>query len=599
MLLPPQNLQVTYNAGTITVSWQIAPNSDTPTMVQVSLSPFQVGSSVQVNPSATSQTFPATVVNKYAGTTVTVTVAFAVPQLNEHTNALGHVNVPGTPPPPAPSQGAPTNLAVSFNAAAHSAQFHWQNHGLHSGNYDKVLVQWGLVNDPNPVQLPDQPGMTTQVSLGPIYPNANYVFKAKGGMSNGWGYNYTDWATLTSQSPNGTQPFVGWLNSWFQINAGTPLLPTGPRIAPSPHKSVTAVWGIGDRSNHLDIFLAGGIPTLGVVWWDSWQANTQWVPWANVANAVWKLNVFVALGAEVTAVWRPNSTHLDLFAVANDGTVWSTWWEPNPGWQQWFPLSGAIATPGASVTAVWRPNATHLDLFVTGSSGALGEVWSTSWESGKWNSWFIVSNAVLALMLSVKPGAKVTALWRGNDHLDLLATAGDGSVWSTWWESSPGWQKWFAIDPQVKSSPGAPVSAIWSASGVLELFTTLGDGTVVTNSWTSSGWKNWTALPGSTKLSPGAAVSIVLNQQLVTQVEIFGTDTKGTVWTNSRQAFGTTSPWQGWFAIRPGPSIEPGATVAAVWRPTGSSANPTHLDLFVRGNDGSVWSIWWEPGYWS
>ncbi|MFE3181888.1 hypothetical protein ACFXKR_13620 [Streptomyces violascens] len=36
----------------------------------------------------------------------------------------------------------------------------------------------------------------------------------------------------------------------------------------------------------------------------------------------------------MTALWR--GEHLDLFAAGTDGAVWSTWWEPGPGWQPWF-----------------------------------------------------------------------------------------------------------------------------------------------------------------------------------------------------------------------------------------------------------------------
>jgi hypothetical protein len=53
-----------------------------------------------------------------------------------------------------------------------------------------------------------------------------------------------------------------------------------------------------------------------------------------------------------------------------------------------------------------------------------------------------------------------------------------------------------------------------------------------------------------------------------------------------------------WFDILPWMRSQPGASVAAVWRQPGQ-----HLDLFVTGADGAVWSIWWEPGrewgYWS
>ncbi len=47
-------------------------------------------------------------------------------------------------------------------------------------------------------------------------------------------------------------------------------------------------------------------------------------------------------GATVTALWRSNSTHLDLFATGTDGTVWSNWWEAGPGWQNWFLIGEVI-----------------------------------------------------------------------------------------------------------------------------------------------------------------------------------------------------------------------------------------------------------------
>jgi hypothetical protein len=44
----------------------------------------------------------------------------------------------------------------------------------------------------------------------------------------------------------------------------------------------------------------------------------------------------------VTALWRSNETHLDLFATSPDGTGWSTWWESKYGWQKWFYIGEVI-----------------------------------------------------------------------------------------------------------------------------------------------------------------------------------------------------------------------------------------------------------------
>jgi hypothetical protein len=46
---------------------------------------------------------------------------------------------------------------------------------------------------------------------------------------------------------------------------------------------------------------------------------------------------------------------------------------------------------------------------------------------------------------------------------------------------------------------------------------------------------------------------------------------------------------EGWFLIHPEVKANPGATVTALWR------NDQHLDLFMTGTDGAVWSVWWNP----
>jgi hypothetical protein len=71
----------------------------------------------------------------------------------------------------------------------------------------------------------------------------------------------------------------------------------------------------------------------GAVWSTWWEASPGWQPWFLVHN-----EVKMQRGATVTALWRSNDTHLDLFATGTDGAVWSTWWEASPGWQLWFPI---------------------------------------------------------------------------------------------------------------------------------------------------------------------------------------------------------------------------------------------------------------------
>jgi hypothetical protein len=199
--------------------------------------------------------------------------------------------------------------------------------------------------------------------------------------------------------------------------------------------------------------------------------SVGWAPWFLVHN-----EVKMQPGATVTALWRSNDTHLDLFATGNDGAVWTTWWESGPGWQPWFLVHNEVKMqPGAMVTALWRSNDTHLDLFATGNDGA---VWTTWWESSPgWQPWFLVHSGI-----KMQPGATVTALWRSNEtYLDLFASGNDGTVWSTWFEARPGWQPWFVIQPEVKMQLGTTVTALSRSNDThLDLFATGNDGAVWT-----------------------------------------------------------------------------------------------------------------------
>jgi hypothetical protein len=68
------------------------------------------------------------------------------------------------------------------------------------------------------------------------------------------------------------------------------------------------------------------------------------------------------------------SNHLDLFVTGTDGRIYSTWWDANGGWANWFNVSGGAAALGAPIDVIARyPD--HLDLFVTGTDGGIYSTW--------------------------------------------------------------------------------------------------------------------------------------------------------------------------------------------------------------------------------
>lgn len=87
------------------------------------------------------------------------------------------------------------------------------------------------------------------------------------------------------------------------------------------------VW-TSRTSGHPGAFLRVGpsevsvlVPPETSIW------TTSGPPWFLVHN-----EVKMRPGATVTALWRSNDTHLDLFATGNDGAVWSISWEAARGW---------------------------------------------------------------------------------------------------------------------------------------------------------------------------------------------------------------------------------------------------------------------------
>jgi len=294
-----------------------------------------------------------------------------------------------------------------------------------------------------------------------------------------------------------------------------------------------------------------------------------------------------APGSTITALWNNGRQHLDVFTTDSDGTVWSAWWEAAPGWQPWFSIHPEQkAAPGAKVSAAWAAYSdSHLDLFMTDSAGT---VWSCFWEpTPGWQKWFQVSPGQ-----KMAPGAPVTVLWAAysKNHLDVFATAADGTVWSAYWDNVSYWRPWFSISPQQKGMPGAEVTAVWAAYSNfhLDLFITGPDGAVWTTYWTNTGgWINWFWIFGGTKMAPGATVTALWAAYGGNHLDIFATDSQGIVWTtwwNEQQN------WQQWFQITGPHHFAKGAPITAVWAPYSNM----HLDLFCTGNDGAVWSTYWD-----
>jgi hypothetical protein len=290
----------------------------------------------------------------------------------------------------------------------------------------------------------------------------------------------------------------------------------------------------------------------------------------------------LAPGAPVTPVWS-NLNHLDLFAVAKNGAVTSSYLESDRQ-SDWFSIGPAAKfSPAERVTAVWS-NPQHLDLFAAGSDG---HVYSTWWEFAKgWQPWFAIQPASATL----SPLEPVTAVWSNPQHLDLFVTDASGTVRSTWWEGPKGWQPWFSIGPPGLTKPGQPITAVWSNPAHLDLFAVNRAGAIISTYWeAASGWKPWFTIEPAT----GHAVS---GQRITAlwsnpgHLDLFASSADGHVISTYWEAAGGYVPW---FAIQPADmQVKPGTSIAARWAIWPGPAAP-QLDLFTIDRNGNVQSSFW------
>jgi hypothetical protein len=94
------------------------------------------------------------------------------------------------------------------------------------------------------------------------------------------------------------------------------------------------------------------------------------------------------------------------------------------------------------------------------------------------------------------------------------------------------------------------------------------------------------------QINPRSPITVLsrlpsLNGGTPPELDLFTTGPDGHVYTNSHSDGG--ADWQSqWQVIDPNFSLIPGSKIAAV------SRTPTHIDLFAAGNDGHVWSTYWD-----
>jgi hypothetical protein len=339
------------------------------------------------------------------------------------------------------------------------------------------------------------------------------------------------------------------------------------------------VAAVARRQDHLDLFKVG---FDGAVWSSWWHEDAEgWRPWFQIHPRT----VF-AQEVPVTALAR-RQDHLDLFVTGLDGAVWSSWWhEDSEGWRPWFPIHPeTVFRQDRSVVAVARMPE-HIDLFRVGFDGA---VWSSWWhgegDPGGWRPWFQIHPETV-----FPAGARVTALARRSDHLDLFVVGHDGAVWSSWWHADEGgWRPWFPIHPETVFPHDQEIVTVAREPEHIDLFTIGHDGAVWSSWWHGEGdpggWRPWFQIHPEARFGLTSRIAAVARRR--DHLDLFITGQDGAVWSSWWHA--DEGGWRPWFQIHPDRVFDQGHPVAAVAR------RSEHLDLFKIGFDNAVWAAWWSP----
>jgi hypothetical protein len=269
-------------------------------------------------------------------------------------------------------------------------------------------------------------------------------------------------------------------------------------------------------------------------------------------------------GGGIAAVAR-GPDNLDVFWVGAGGQIRSHYWHVAPG-HSWgdhepFPITGHDALPETGeVTAVSR-TPESIDVFwASVQGGVMTHWWNAQHPHGRWHDhapFPLTRNEV------IQPGARIAAVSRTPDHLDIFWVGEDGAIWTCWWWRGTGdWSEPFPITDPGVAPHGAYVDAVSRLPQRLDVFWVNAAGAVRSAWWDGlADGGEWRQHPIVDVAGPGAARAagpIVAAARQPQHLDVIWGTPMGqlaTTWWNGRDANG------GWH-LHP-VSILPGATVPA------------------------------------
>ncbi len=321
----------------------------------------------------------------------------------------------------------------------------------------------------------------------------------------------------------------------------------------------------------------------------TWGRSTEWAwsEWKEILSASVSPDALICLVSSFD--WSLDAITIDRFARARCGHwEWNFIEQSSEWYSENLPDLDSGLICGSSISGVSRGPG-MIDVFVTGKDGSVYTAARGPQTNNVWAGWWKVGEGVFL------PGTHIAAVSRSEGRIDLFAIGLDGRVWSAAY--GPGsddrweWTDWFPVLNEL-FVPGTRVNAISRKTDQIDLFAVNRRGEVRTAAWSPSanggnwgGW--WRVTENNGTFAVGTPISSVSRGS--DYLDIFAIGLDGRVWT---AAWGpqTDYTWKGWWPIGSA-KFSQGLLIAATTR----SLN--HIDLFMRGFDGNIWSHAWD-GNW-
>ena len=253
--------------------------------------------------------------------------------------------------------------------------------------------------------------------------------------------------------------------------------------------------------------------------------------------------------------------------------------KPHAGLDSTWTSLGGFFSAATNLASVARAPES-LDLFICGNDGRVYNLW---WKNGHgWNGWRSLGG-------SFTPGARVAAIARKQDQIDLFVCGNDGCVYTSWWSEGVGWSgakdDWKSLGGFFSAATN--LTSVARAPESLDLFVCGNDWRVYNLWWKNGhGWNGWRSLGGS--FIPGTRVSAIARKQ--DQIDLFICGNDGCIYTSWwSEGVGWSSVKDDWKSL--------GVFFSAATNLTSVARAPESLDLFVCGNDGRVYNLWWKNGH--